>query len=250
VVVALTVAGCRMQLDVNVAMREDGSGTVEVVVGLDADAIRRIGGDLQRVMEVDDLVAAGWTIDGPTKERDGYTRVGVRHPFDTPAEANELFRQIAGEEGPFQQLHLDRSSSATQTAWDFSGHVDFAGGLEALSDAGVAAQLDGQPLGQSVDELERLLGEPIDQVIRVRVGVRLPGEVSSNGTATSDHGAVWSVQFGDPTVDLRAHGEEQHTSVLVAAGVAVVALLLLIVYALVRLTRRGRNRDQAQEVEP
>src|SRR4029077_16778610 len=96
VVLVLALSGCRMQLDVNAAMERDGSGTVEVVVGLDADAIRRIGGDLQKVLEVADLVAAGWTIDGPTKESDGYTRIRVRHPFDSPAEANGIFDQIAG----------------------------------------------------------------------------------------------------------------------------------------------------------
>ena len=63
--VLLLLSACRMEIDVNVLVSEDGSGSVEVVVGLDEDAVERIGGDLSAVMEVDDLLASGWRLDGP-----------------------------------------------------------------------------------------------------------------------------------------------------------------------------------------
>ena len=94
---AMLTAGCRLELDVHVAMDEDGSGSVEVVVGIDPDGIERIGGDLDAVLEVDDLEAAGWTVEGPDEEPDGYTRMRFRKPFDDPEEAAAIFAEIAGE---------------------------------------------------------------------------------------------------------------------------------------------------------
>ena len=69
VLVALLVllgTGCRLELDVNVQVASDGSGVVEVVVGLDPDALDKIGGDLLAVLDVRALEVAGWVIDGPS----------------------------------------------------------------------------------------------------------------------------------------------------------------------------------------
>lgn len=236
--IALVASGCRLQLDVNVDVAEDGSGTIEVVVGLDADALSKIGGDLAAVMEVGDLEDAGWVIDGPAEESDGYTRVHLRHPFATPDEAAEVFAQIAGEDGPFQDFAVRRSTSFAETRWDFTGRVDFSGGVEAFGDQGLAAELDGEPLGQTADEIEAQLGESLSRLIQVRVRARLPGEVTSNATTKADNGAVWQVGFGEGSVDLHAESSERRVTTLVLAGVAAVCVLALVVLLLVRLAGR------------
>ena len=90
--VALVVLGaCRLQVDVNVDVAADGSGEVEVVIGVDDDALDRIGGDLAAVLDVAALEDAGWVIDGPAAEGDGFTRVRIRHPFESPREATQVF---------------------------------------------------------------------------------------------------------------------------------------------------------------
>ncbi|MEQ1787495.1 MAG: hypothetical protein ABL966_10605 [Acidimicrobiales bacterium] len=239
VVGAVLLASCRLELDVNVAVEEDGSGSVEIVVAVDADGIERIGGDLAAVLEVDDLVEAGWVIDGPDLETDGYTRVRFRHAFSDATEAAAIFDQIAGDDGPFQDFAVRREASFANTEWGFSGRVDFSGGLEAFGDDALAAELDGEPLGQTVEEIEAQLGESLSRLIQVRVGVRLPGEVTSNATTKAGNGAVWQVGFGDGAVDLVATGEEQRTASLVGVGVGVVCLLLLVLYGLVRLAMRS-----------
>jgi hypothetical protein len=227
-----------LELDVNVDVSDDGSGTIEVVVGLDPDALSRIGGDLAAAMEVGDLEDAGWVIDGPTEESDGYTRVHIRHGFATPDEAAEVFAQIAGEDGPFQDFAVGRSTSFAETRWEFTGRVDFSGGLDALGDQGLAAELDGEPLGQSVEEIEAQLGESLSRLIQVRVRARLPGEVSSNATTKADNGAVWQVGFGEGSVDLHAESRERRVATLVLAGAGALCLLALMVLVLVRLAGR------------
>ncbi len=243
-VVLLVGSACKLELDVNVEVAEDGSGAVEVVIGLDPEALERAGGDLAAVLEVDDLEDAGWSIDGPAEEPDGFTRVRIRHPFGTPEEAAAVFAQVAGEEGPFQDFAVERETGFAETRYRFTGRVDFAGGLEALGDEGLAAELDGEPLGQTVEEIEAQLGDSLSRLIQVRVRARLPGDVSSNATTKADNGAVWQVGFGEGAVDLEATGVERRTTTLVLAGVGGVAALALVVLLLVRLAGRVTARDE------
>jgi hypothetical protein len=76
----------------------------------------------------------------------------------------------------------------------------------------------------------------------VRVGVRLPGDVTSNATTKAGNGAVWQVGFGDGTVDMEASGEESRTAALVGVGVAAACTALLLLYGLVRLAMRSSQR--------
>ncbi len=222
-------SACKLQLDVNVEVARDGSGSIEVVAGLDPDALHKIGGDLTAVMDVNALVDAGWVIDGPTKDSDGFTRVRIRHPFDTPADAAKVFAQIAGKHGPFQAFRVGRHQSFTDTRWTFTGKVDFTRGLAGVDTRALAAQIDGEPLGQSVEQIEAQLGGSLSRLIQVRVRARLPGEVRSNATTKADNGAVWQVGFAGGSVDLAATGHERRTSsLLLIAGAALLTLVLLL----------------------
>ena len=238
----LLASACRLQLDVNVAVEEDGSGSVEVVVGVDRDGIERIGGDLGAVLALDDLADAGWTVEGPREEDDGFTRVRFRKAFANPEGAAGIFEQIAGEDGPFQAFAVRRETSFAKTEWGFRGRVDFSGGIETFGDDALAQELDGEPLGQTQEEIEEQLGEALSRIIQVRVGVRLPGDVSSNATTKAGNGAVWQVGFGDGTVEMAADGEEQRTTTLVGVGIAGACAVVLLLYGLVRLAMRSSQR--------
>ena len=242
VLLGLVLGACRLQLDVNVEVEEDGSGSVEVVVGIDADGIQRIGGDLEAVLAVDDLEDAGWTIEGPEEEPDGFTRVRFRKPFATPEEATAIFEEIAGADGPFQDFVVTRDSSFAHTSWGFTGLIDFSGGMAAFGDDELAAELDGEPLGQSVEEIEAQLGESLSQVIGVGVAVRLPGEVTSKAPSHTADGARWAAAFGEGPVAMQATGEEQRTTSTVAALIAATCAVLLLLYGVVRVVRWLRRR--------
>jgi hypothetical protein len=249
--ILLANAGCQLQLDLNVAVEEDGSGQIEVVVGLDPDAIERIGGDLAAVLAIDDLEEAGWTVDGPTLDPDGYTRVRVGRPFADPDEAAQIFEQIVSAEGPFRDLAITRTDSFARTEWTFTGRIDFSGGIEAFGDSGIAAELDGEPLGQSQQDIEAQLGEPLSEAIDVRVGVRLPGQVTSNAMSAAEEGGRWQVPWGAEPLALAAQGEETRTATLVAAGVGAVCVALLVGLGVLRLVRGpgGSRRSGAHLVD-
>ena len=103
--------------------------------------------------------------------------------------------------------------------------MDFAAGSRPCGDEGLAAELDGEPLGQSVEEIEAQLGDSLSRLIQVRVRARLPGEVTSNATTKADNGAVWQVGFGEGTVDLEATGTQRRVASLALAGVAMLCAI-------------------------
>jgi hypothetical protein len=231
-VVAVLLSACQLELDVNVEVAEDGSGTIEVVTALDDDAVARVGGDLGAILALDDLRASGWTVDGPERETDGRTRLRVQRSFDDPEDAAEAFAELSGEGGPFQGLMVTRQRSFLETRWGFRGRVDL----------GEDVAVRGAPLDAQVSELETQLGQSLSRLVQVRVRVRLPGDVSSNATTKAENGAVWQVAFGGDALDLEATGTERRTGALVLIGAGVLAALVLLVYLLVRLAVRQSDR--------
>ena len=244
--VALVVAlasACQVKTEVGVDVKADGSGTVTVSVGLDDAAVKAIG-DLGSVVRTDDLTKAGWTIGGPAKEGDGYTYLRLTKPFADPDEANAIFAQISGPNGPFRGFHLARTREFAKTDTTFDGTVDLTGGLPAFADDALAQQLDGKPLGQDLASIEKAVGGPIDKVFTFRVAVRLPGKVTSNATAQAVNGAVWEPKLSDtaPSV-LQAKGSARRITTLVFIALGVVALIALAV-VLIRRTIAARHRPK------
>lgn len=238
----LLATGCRLDLAVAVVVADDGSGTVTASFGLDGDAVERIGGDLAAVLELDDLQASGWEVADPDQDDDGITTVRLTHRFADPAEASEVLDQLGGADGPLQGLAVRQETSFARTDWGFTGAIDLRQGPEVFSDADLAEQLDGQPLGLSPEEIEAELGEPLSEVVTISVTVSLPGDVSTNAAASTATGGTWTARFGDDIVTMDATGEERRTSTIVAAAIGVGCLVLLVVYGAIALVRRRRSR--------
>ena len=69
VAMVLALSSCRVEIDLAVAVADDGSGTVSLRAVADAATVAAAPTIAERVL-VDDLVAAGWTVDGPTTTAD------------------------------------------------------------------------------------------------------------------------------------------------------------------------------------
>ena len=80
--VVLVLSGCHVKLQVDTRVDPDGSGVVTVAVGLDADAVSKVG-DLRSQLRVDDLKAAGWTVVGPAARPTGTRGSAPRRPSPT-----------------------------------------------------------------------------------------------------------------------------------------------------------------------
>jgi hypothetical protein len=235
VLVAVVAAGCQVQTEVTVDMADDGSGTVEVAVGLDEAAMAELpdldssgvgdAADLTALVRAEDLKATGWTI-GEPEASGGVTWLRATKPFGTPDEAAQILAELTGPEGGLRDFHLGRSRGFGSTKYEFSGTADLSAGIEAFGDAGLAEALDGEPLGEDAAAIELRLGKPLAEMLTLDVVVALPG-----GTKT------FSPRLGGEAVSMSTSTTVNDTPVLALSALAVVFVLALVVLLIVRWRR-------------
>lgn len=233
----LALAACELRTEVNIAVDDDGSGTVELAVGLDEDALSRRP-DVFDELDLSDLEGTGWEIRGPEQEPDGFTWLRATHRYGSPEEVGPLVDQIAGEGGPLRDFRLVRHDEFAETRYEFDGVVDFtAGAGGALADPELAAALGAEP----IEVLEDRIGQAIDELVTVQVAVRLPGDVESNAPTQASNGAVWRPSIVErEAVELQAASTLARTERWIWAGVAVAAGFALLLFLLVLVVRWRR----------
>ena len=86
-------------------------------------------------LRLDDLIASGWTVEGPTQVNSGGLRVVLRYPFESPAEATDALSQISGPNGPLLNPALKRTvDGRTAAAWlRAAQHTPDTSGVELLT---------------------------------------------------------------------------------------------------------------------
>lgn len=241
------LAGCQVDADIGVALREDGSGAVTVTVVLDRDAAARVPG-LADDLRFRDLEATGWEVTGPTEADDGGVRITARKPFADVEQGRAVLREVGGRGGLLRAIVVDRTHTFGETTWAFGGRLDLSAGLSTFSDADLDAVLGVEAFGQDQSSLEQQLGEPLSDTMSVTVTAQLPaGEFTTNG----DQGgaaprATWRADLGDDPVTMTATSSERDTKVLVLAGVFAAALALLVLLLLMRLVRLLVRRRRAR----
>lgn len=247
VLVLLVLAGCEVRTDLNVTVEEDGSGDLELAVGLDEDALSRRPEVLEE-LDLSDLTDTGWEVTGPGEEADGFTWIRARHPYGTPEELGTLIADVAGEDGPFRDFELRREDAFAESRYLFEGTVDFTAGVGGFADdPELAAALEAEP----IELLEQRLGTAIDEMVKVQVAVRLPGSVDSNARTRASNGAVWQPSVVDREVaELRATGTVSRTGRLVWVGVGAVAAFALVLYLLIRVASWRRSARRATRAQP
>lgn len=242
------LGACRLDVDVAVTVADDGSGTVTVTLVLDAEATAARP-DLASLVRVDDLVAAGWDVVGPTAGAGGETTLRLQRSFATPAELAATLAEVgggaggagengAGESGLFRDVVLDRSDRFAETRYAFSVTVDTGAGVEAFVDDGVLAVTGADPLG----DVEARVGAPLEELVGLSVSASLPGTVRAPGGRIESGTARWTPLVGSAEpVELAATGvvsRGERTAYLAGAAVSGAVLVVL----LVRLGWRRRRR--------
>ena len=92
-VLLILLTGCRLDVDVATTVAEDGSGTVVVTVQADDELLAAAPG-LVADLRLDDLTAAGWTVDGPVSAAGDGTRLVLTKPFASPEQANLVLAEV------------------------------------------------------------------------------------------------------------------------------------------------------------
>ncbi len=228
------LTACKADATVRVDLAEDGSGLVEVALVLDDEAVDAVGG-LQHQIRLDDLVDAGWTVQGPTRSTDdGLTHLRASKQFEVPERLPSILEEVAGR-GVFDDMVLLRRRSFARTTWRLTGEVDLSGGLETFSDAGLAETLSGLPLGRTSEELEALAGceEDCDPAAAFGLDlvVTMPGGATGNADVVDGATGTWHLALGDtkPTaVDLSGSVVDRAPRVWLSATFVAAGLLVLL----------------------
>lgn len=197
------LAACEATADVNVDVAEDGSGTVEVVVELDREALGRIGG--LGAIETSDLAAAGWDVADPEKIEDGSVKLRVEKDFGRPSDLQPTLDEISGPNGPLQDLQVDVLDKFGGTKYVLGGRLVTEVNLAQFSDQGVADALDGLALGRSDEDLATAFKDHPGS-LKLNLSVGLPGQLTdSNGARSKGASAGSRVSW---SADLTADGAE------------------------------------------
>lgn len=221
-VVGVLASACRADVAVDIDVRPDGSGAVNVGVGLDEQAVAEVG-NLDEALAVDDLRQAGWEVS--RQEDEGLTWVRASRRFSEPVEAQRLLTQLAPA---FQDLSLSFQPSFLRTRTTLSGVADLTAGIAAFADPDLAA-------ATGLAEIQSRYGEAAAQAVQLEITADLPGRVEVNRAALGGEPA-WRARLGE-RVELRAEGDLRRLGPLVAAVVSLIGAVVLIVILRRRLTR-------------
>ena len=245
--VALVVlTGCKVDIRIDVTAEDTGAGTIQVTVDVDNVLVTLVPG-IANDVQFEDLVASGWTIEGPIQVNNGGLRVILKYPFASPAEATQALNQINGPNGPLINASLKRTVSGRQVATTVDATAQLIGGLEAFSDAALTAAIGETPWLGTARKLE--IENPTD-ALTITLVVRLPGDIKKTTGNESGGGVVWDVPTDGTaqsvvigTVATRVDGGfwqliATGTGYLLGIWLIVMGLLILLVV----LARRNRTR--------
>jgi hypothetical protein len=226
--VLLLAAACKVDTTVTVTVHDDGSGVVGVTAVLDPDAVKAAesgGGKLEDRVRLGDLAQHGWKLDPWVRAADGSAQLTLSKPFDTPAQATAIVKELNGTVGPLRDLTVTRDSGTFSTSYATKGTLDLKDLQTGLtSDKDVVGSL----LVQSVDAgaLDQTLLADLRDSFGLTVKVAQPG-----GTTV-----VKGVSGQATPVDAS-------TSVLDTTKVILVTIaVVLVVLAIVVLLWPGRRR--------
>lgn len=169
------LCACRVDGDVTVSVREDGSGVVSARVRLDAAAVTAVesgGSKLEAAVRLGDLTAAGWRSSG-WKRRGGGAGLTVSKGFARAEDAGAVVAELNGADGPLREVRVTRTTSTFRTEWSFAG----IGDRETLktgiaSDADLLARLTADRV--DVAALDQRLLVDTQAALRLRVIADLP----------------------------------------------------------------------------
>ncbi len=254
VFVALTLAACRVDVDVTVNVEADGTGSIEVVASANAEVVAAVPGIADDLV-LDDAVAAGWLVTGPTTTPDGGLTVTLTRDFATAAEATNLLQSLGP---PFNQMVLSRNTTGDDTTNELTGLLGLSDGFASFADDDLVTAVGSLPFAEEIEAS----GATPESSMSVELRATLPGElVEGETTAEIDDGGVlvWVSPLDGEIVDVRARtiqapGADDWWARPLSIGVLVVLIAwvgfmtLFIVYVALARWRRSRREVRGRRV--
>lgn len=177
----------------------DGTGTITLVATADAEVIAAVP-TLAEELATDDIVAAGWTIDGPTPLPDGGVTITLSHDFSSDVEATNLLNSIGP---PFNQMSVTRNTNGEDTTTRLEGLLGLPDGFESFADEDLIAAVGSVPFSEQIAASGATAESSISAALRAQLPGRIDGD-STNGTRQADNQLEWIVPTDGTIVEARA----------------------------------------------
>lgn len=246
---ALALASCRVDVSVDVVVEPDGTGTITLTATADAELVAAVP-TIADELATDDIVAAGWEIDGPTPTTEGGLTISLTHEFFSDAEATNLLNSLGP---PFSDMAMERDTVGDDTTTRLDGRIGLPDGFESFADQALIDAIGGAPFEDQLDAAGATPESSMSAVIRVT----LPGEIDAdqtNGTRTHDGRLTWTVPLDGQLDDWAAQstqspGENRWWArpLSIVALVALIAWIAFMAWFIgyVVIARRRRSRRHA-----
>ena len=238
----VVLAGCKVDAQVHVTLEEDGTGTVTTTVTLDGDAVRRVennGRTLETVFSLDDLRAAGWTIEPWVRNDDGSASLEVAHAYTGQAELSLRIAELTGPTDLLGDVAVRQDRSFLRTHDEVSVGADLSNPAPAImQDADLVASL--QAAGLDVAALEAQLQGELRDALTVELTVVGPG----GRTQTVEVGA------GERETATAASSKFDSSRLMWLVMAGMLAFLAVLLYLAASIGARRSRRYQRTSVEP
>ena len=173
---AVALTACQLDVTVDVVVDPDGTGQIAVTIVADQEILDQIP-TLADDLVLNDVIKAGWSIDGPRSPGDGSGGLFLQmtHPFRSQGEATNLLQSLGP---PFTQMEVGRGLNGDVTTNQLRGRLVLVDGFDAFADADLVAAVGSQPFAAQI----AAAGATPEENMSVTVRASLPGVLESDTT--------------------------------------------------------------------
>jgi hypothetical protein len=221
---AIALAGCRLDVAVEMVVEPDGTGTISVVLVADGGVVAEVP-TIAEELATDDIVAAGWTVSEPAPMPDGGLSVALSHGFVSPEDATNLLNSLGP---PFAQMSMVRTVDGDSTTTRVTGLLGLPNGFETFADPELIAAVGSVPFAQQLEASGATPPSSMSAILRLT----LPGVVDdaeTNGEPAANGVLQWTAPLDGTILEMRAVSTQSPgTGQWWARPVSILALLALI----------------------
>lgn len=223
---ALLLGACHASASVAIRVHSDGKGTITVAVSLDHSARVALAGSptAQPNVPLADLRAHGWSVGSWRATANGGSAISLSKSFTDQAGLAAALADLDGRNGALRDAHVVRTRSLLRDRDSVSFLADLRGLSTGISnDHELVSRL--QNAGVDVHALEQGMQAQLGRAFDLSVDIVLPG--GARTSVVMKPGDHHEVSVASATTHLG-----RLFALLLAAGAALLGLLMLLVAAL------------------
>ncbi len=243
----LMLAGCQLDVAADVVVKADGTGTITVTAEADAELVEQVP-TIAEDLVLDDIVEAGWTVDGPNPTEGGGLLLTLTHDFEGDKEATNLLDSLGP---PFNDPEIARGQNGDTANNTFSINLGLPNGFAEFADDELISAVGSVPFEEQFEQSGIDPAAAMTAVFRLTI----PGEIvesETNGETLDDGRLRWIVPLDGAIDEAMARTTQAPSEGGVWArpvsNVALIALIawvgfmsLFIAYVAIARFRRSRR---------